>query len=212
LTNFSLLVSHVLVPPALEAILSDPANQVQGFLAAGHVCCVTGYEDYPPLAERYKVPIVVTGFEPVDLLEGILMAVSQLEQGRHEVENQYARAVRRGGNVRAREIVSAVYEVCDRQWRGIGVIPRGGLQLTPAFRAFDAEERFAVGSLHVVEPPECRAGEVLQGRLRPDECPAFGKRCTPETPLGAPMVSNEGACAAYWKYRQGEAREPAASR
>jgi hydrogenase expression/formation protein HypD len=202
LTNFSMLVSHVLVPPALEAILSDPGNRVQGVLAAGHVCAVTGYGDYHALAARYRVPIVVTGFEPVDLLEGIWMTVRQLEAGRHVVENQYARAVRRAGNAPAQEVVARVYEVCDRPWRGLGVIPNSGLRLTEAFRDFDAETRFSVQSLHVREPAECRSGEVLQGRLRPDECPAFGKRCTPETPLGAPMVSSEGACAAYWTYRQ----------
>ena len=211
LTNFSMLVSHVLVPPALEAILSEPECRVQGFLAAGHVCAVTGYEDYHALAERYRVPIVVTGFEPIDLLEGIGLAVRQLEERRHVVENQYVRAVRSAGNRQARDVVAAVYEVCDRPWRGLGVIPRSGLRLNAAFRDFDAEERFRVGSLRVLEPEECRSGEVLQGRLRPDECPAFGTRCTPETPLGAPMVSGEGACAAYWKYRQAAAPKPVPS-
>ncbi len=208
LTNFSMVVSHVLVPPALEAILSDPGNRVSGFLAAGHVCAVTGFEDYHALAERYRVPIVVTGFEPVDLLEGILLVVRQLEAGTHAVENQYARAVRERGNTQARGFVAEVYQVCDRPWRGLGVIPRSGLGLTPAFESFDAEKRFAVGSLHVLEPAECRSGDVLRGRLRPDECEAFGRRCTPETPLGAPMVSAEGACAAYWKYRQVESPGP----
>jgi hydrogenase expression/formation protein HypD len=200
LTNFALLVSHVLVPPAMEAILSAPGNRVQGFLAAGHVCTVVGYEEYFSLAERYRVPIVVTGFEPVDLLEGILMTLRQLEAGRHEVENQYVRSVRRTGNQEAQKIIVEVYEICDRPWRGIGVLPRSGLQLTAAFRDMDAEQRFAVADIHPVEPPECRSGEVLQGLLRPDECAAFGKRCTPNHPLGAPMVSSEGACAAYWKY------------
>jgi hydrogenase expression/formation protein HypD len=200
LKNFSLLVAHVLVPPALEAILSAPGNQVQGFLAAGHVCTVTGYEDYFDLAQRYAVPIVVTGFEPTDLLEGILMTVRQLESGRHEVENQYARSVRRHGNQAARDIVGEVYEVCDRPWRGLGVIRRSGLRLSAAYRGHDAETRFAVGTITAIESPECHSGEVLQGRLRPDQCPAFGKSCTPERPLGAPMVSAEGACAAYWKY------------
>lgn len=200
LRNFSLLVSHVLVPPAMEAILSSPANCVQGFLAAGHVCTVMGYEDYFALAERYRVPIVVTGFEPVDLLEGIWMTVRQLEDGRHAVENQYVRSVRREGNRPAQAAVAEVYEICDRPWRGLGVIPRSGLRLRKEYRAFDAEERFAVRSITVGESPECHSGEVLQGRLRPDECPAFGTRCTPDHPLGAPMVSSEGACAAYWKY------------
>jgi hydrogenase expression/formation protein HypD len=203
LKNFSLLVAHVLVPPALEAILSDPGSRVQGFLAAGHVCAVAGYEAYHALAARYRVPIVVTGFEPLDLLEGIWMTTRQLEAGRHEVENQYVRAVRSGGNLQAQEMVARVYEVCDRPWRGLGIIPHSGLRLTAAFRDLDAEHRFALESLHVVEPEECRSGLVLQGQLRPDECPAFGQRCTPETPLGAPMVSSEGACAAYWKYRLG---------
>jgi hydrogenase expression/formation protein HypD len=204
LTNFSLLVSHVLVPPALEAILSNPGNRVQGFLAAGHVCAVTGYDDYHALAARYKVPIVVTGFEPLDLLEGLWMTTQQLEAGRYEVENQYVRAVRHEGNRSAQQIIAAVYEVCDRPWRGLGVIPRSGLRLTAAFRDLDAEHRFALESIQVVEPAECLSGRVLQGQLRPDECPAFGRRCTPETPLGAPMVSSEGACAAYWKYHQEE--------
>jgi hydrogenase expression/formation protein HypD len=200
LKNFSMLVSHVLVPPAMEAILGAPANRVQGFLAAGHVCTVMGFEEYLEIAARYRVPIVVTGFEPVDLLEGILMVVRQLEAGRHEVENQYARAVRRAGNARAQEVIAEVYEVCDRPWRGLGVLPRSGLRLTPSYRDFDAEARFAVEAIRTVEPAECRSGEVLQGLIYPDQCAAFGTRCTPEHPLGAPMVSSEGACAAYWKY------------
>jgi hydrogenase expression/formation protein HypD len=200
LKNFSMLVSHVLVPPAMEAILSSPTNRVQGFLAAGHVCTVMGYEDYLALAARYRVPIVVTGFEPVDLLEGILMVIHQLESGRHEVENQYVRSVRREGNRRAQTIIAEVYEVCDRPWRGLGVLPRSGLRLTAAYRDFNAEARFAVASIQAVEPRECRSGEVLQGLIRPDECEAFGTLCTPDRPLGAPMVSSEGACAAYWKY------------
>jgi hydrogenase expression/formation protein HypD len=206
LTNFSLLASHVLVPPAMEAILSSPENCVQGFLAAGHVCTVMGFEQYLELAERYRVPIVVTGFEPVDLLKGILGTLRQLEEGRCEVENLYTRAVQRGGNREAQEVVAEVYEVCDRPWRGLGVIPRSGLRLTAAYRDMDAEERFAVTSVRAVESPACRSGEVMQGRLRPDECEAFGASCTPERPLGAPMVSSEGACAAYWKY----GRRPAA--
>jgi hydrogenase expression/formation protein HypD len=200
LTNFSMLVSHVLVLPAMEAILSSPTNRVQGFLAAGHVCTVMGYEEYLALAERYRVPIVVTGFEPVDLLEGILMVVRQLESGRSEVENQYVRSVRREGNRQAQAIIAEVYEVCDRPWRGLGVLPHSGLRLTAAYRDFDAEARFAVTSIQALERPECRSGAVLQGLIRPDECAAFGTLCTPEYPLGAPMVSSEGACAAYWKY------------
>jgi hydrogenase expression/formation protein HypD len=202
LRNFSLLVSHVLVPPAMEAILRSPSNRVQSFLAAGHVCAVMGYEEYLGLSERYRVPIVVTGFEPVDLLEGLWMVLGQLESGRHAVENQYARAVRRTGNHEAQAAVGEVYEICDRPWRGLGVIPRSGLRLRDAYRDMDAEHRFAVGDLHTAEDQDCHSGEVLQGQLRPAECPAFGTRCTPENPLGAPMVSSEGACAAYWKYRR----------
>jgi hydrogenase expression/formation protein HypD len=200
LANFSMLVAHVLVPPALEAILGDPGNRVQGFLAAGHVCCITGYDDYHAIARRHRTPIVVTGFEPVDLLEGILMTVRQLEAGRCDVENQYARAVRRYGNQPAQAIVARVYQVCDRPWRGLGVIPLSGLRFTDEFASFDAERRFAVRTLPVVESADCHSAAVLQGRLRPDECPAFGARCQPDSPLGAPMVSSEGACAAYWKY------------
>lgn len=200
LRNFFVLVAHVLVPPAMEAILSSPHNQVQGFLAAGHVCTIVGFQQYESLAATYRVPIVVTGFEPVDLLEGILMTVRQLEEGRHAVENQYARAVQRAGNVRAQEVVAEVYEACDRPWRGIGMLPQSGLRLRPAYRDFDAAERFAVQSLQTIEPAACRSGEVLQGRLRPDQCGEFGKGCTPDHPLGAPMVSSEGACAAYYRY------------
>jgi hydrogenase expression/formation protein HypD len=200
LRNFSLLVSHVLVPPALEAVLAAPDCRVDGFLAAGHVCTVMGYGDYHAIAERHEVPIVVTGFEPVDLLEGIWMALSQLEAGRHVVENQYARVVRPEGNAAARAAVAEVYEVCDRAWRGLGVLPDSGLRLRDAYRHFDAEARFDVGDVRAEEPAECRAGDVLRGLLRPDQCPAFGTACVPERPLGAPMVSAEGACAAYWRY------------
>ena len=203
LVNFSVLVAHVLVPPAMEAILSSAQNRVQGFLAAGHVCTVMGYGEYLAIAARHRVPIVVTGVEPVDLAEGILMVVRQLETGRHEVENQYVRSVRRAGNTRAQEIIREVYEVCDQAWRGMGVIARSGLQLTPRYRDFDAALRFAVGAIVAVEPSECRSGEVLRGLLRPTECAAFAGRCTPERPLGAPMVSSEGACAAYYRYRKG---------
>ena len=198
--NFSVLVSHVTVPPAMTAILDDPGNRVEGFLAAGHVCTVMGWTEYEPLAERYGVPIVVTGFEPVDLLEGIWMAVLQLEEGRHEVENQYARSVRREGNVPAQETVSRVFRLVDRPWRGIGEIPASGLDLRPEFAAFDAVERFGLEDVTAEESEECRAGDVLRGRLKPFDCPAFGTRCTPERPLGAPMVSSEGACAAYYHY------------
>ncbi len=200
IANFSVLVSHVTVPPAMTAILADPANRVEGFLAAGHVCTVMGWREYEPIAAAFKVPIVVTGFEPVDILEGIAMAVRQLEAGRHAVENQYVRAVRRDGTVPARTQVERVFTLVDRKWRGIGTIPRSGLALRPEFGAFDAETKFGLGELTVNEPAECRAGDVLRGRLKPHECPAFGTRCTPEHPLGAPMVSSEGACAAYHNF------------
>jgi hydrogenase expression/formation protein HypD len=198
--NFSILVSHVTVPPAMTAILEAPDNRVEGFLAAGHVCTVMGWTEYEPIAQRYRVPIVVTGFEPLDLLEGIYLAVRQLEEGRHEVENQYARAVRREGTVPARDLVSQVFRLVDRNWRGIGEIPQSGLGLREEYADFDAEYRFGLGSLHVQEPAECQAGQVLTGRIKPYQCTAFGTRCTPEHPLGAPMVSSEGACAAYYNY------------
>jgi hydrogenase expression/formation protein HypD len=207
--NFSVLVSHVTVPPAITALLESPDNRVQAFLAAGHVCTVMGWTEYEPIAARYRVPIVVTGFEPLDILEGIHLAVSQLEAGRHEVENQYVRSVTRQGTVPARELVSRVFQLVDRQWRGIGAIPRSGLGLRPEFADFDAELRFAVGDLSVSEPAECRAGDVLRGRLNPRQCPAFGTRCTPEHPLGAPMVSTEGACAAYFNYGRFRQAAPA---
>ena len=200
LANFSILVSHVLVPPAIEAILASPANRVQAFLAAGHVCAVMGFWEYEPIAEKHRVPIVVTGFEPLDLLEGVLMAVRMLETGRHGVENQYARAVARDGNRPAQELVARVLEVCDRKWRGIGGIPGSGLALRAEYAAFDAERRFAVGAVTAEESPLCIAGEVLRGWKKPHECPAFGTLCTPDRPLGAPMVSSEGACAAYHRY------------
>jgi hydrogenase expression/formation protein HypD len=202
LTNFSLLVSHVLVPPAIEAVLGSPQCRVNAFLAAGHVCTVMGYEEYIPLAARYRVPIVVTGFEPVDILQGVLLCIQQLESGRAEVENQYSRCVRKEGNRPAQQLVQDVFEVVPRKWRGVGEIPRSGLGLRDAYRAFDAEQRFGLGDLHVEEPAECRSGEVLQGLIKPRECAAFGTRCTPEHPLGATMVSSEGACAAYYRYRR----------
>ena len=202
LRNFSLLVSHVLVPPAIEAILSSPDNCVDAFLAAGHVCAIMGTEEYRPIAQRYRVPIVVTGFEPLDILQGVLMCIQQLEQGRHEVENQYARAVRNDGNEPARKIIREVFRVIPRKWRGVGEIPHSGLGLADAYAEFDAETRFGVSDYHVEESGECISGLILQGIKRPYECPAFGKRCTPEKPLGATMVSNEGACAAYYRYRR----------
>lgn len=198
--NFSVLVSHVTVPPAMVAILDSPENRVQGFLAAGHVCSVMGWTEYEPIAARYKVPIVVTGFEPVDILEGISLAVRQLEEGRHEVENQYVRAVRRAGTPPARDLVNQVFELADRKWRGVGTIPMSGLVLRPEFSDFDAELRFGLEDIAVDEPAECRAGEVLRGTLKPFQCAAFGTLCTPERPLGAPMVSSEGACAAYYNF------------
>ena len=201
LKNFSMLVSHVLVPPAMEAILSSADNRVQGFLGAGHVCTVMGLEEYRPLAQKYRVPIVVTGFEPIDILQGILMCVRQLEEGRAEVENQYARSVRANGNPRAVELMREVFEAGPRQWRGIGDIPRSGLHLREGYRGFDAERRFDLKGVTREEPSECISGQVLQGHKKPFECPAFGTRCTPDSPLGAPMVSTEGACAAYYRYR-----------
>ena len=202
LSNFSLLVSHVLVPPAMSALLSVPDCRIQGFLAAGHVCAIMGYEEYFPVAEKYRVPIVVTGFEPLDILQGVLMTVQQLESGRAEVENQYTRAVRREGNVPAQTLVREVFEVVPRKWRGIGEIPRSGLGLRAAYAAFDAEKKFGLTGRRVDESPDCRSGLVLQGRLKPHECPAFGTQCNPEHPLGATMVSSEGACAAYYRYRR----------
>lgn len=202
--NFSILASHVTVPPAIRAILEAPGNRVEGVLAAGHVCTVMGWEEYVPLAEEFRVPIVVTGFEPLDLLEGILMAVQQIESGRHEVENQYVRTVRKEGNPRAQSMMEDVFQVVDREWRGIGRIPRSGLALREPFRGMDAECRFALKDVGGLEAPECSAGEVLQGRIRPTACENFGIRCTPQSPMGAPMVSSEGACAAY--YRAGRRR------
>jgi hydrogenase expression/formation protein HypD len=201
-TNYSVLVSHVLVPPAMEAILSSPANRVQGFLAAGHVCTVMGYTEYAPIAAKYRVPIVVTGFEPLDLLQGVYMCVLQLEQGRFEVENQYACSVRREGNRHAQELVAKVFRVVDRKWRGIGGIPRSGLGLADEYAEFDAENRFGLGDYSAQEDPECISGLIMQGAKKPEECSAYGKRCTPDHPLGAPMVSSEGACAAYYRYRR----------
>lgn len=202
LANFSALVTHVLVPPAMRAVLGSPSNRVQGFLAAGHVCTVTGLDEYRPIAEQFGVPIVVTGFEPTDILQGVLMCVRQLESGRHEVENQYARSVRPEGNHAALEQIADVFQTVSRAWRGIGSIPGSGLGLREKYAAFDAERRFQVADITAAEPTECIAGEILQGHKKPHDCPAFGVYCTPERPLGAPMVSSEGACAAYYRYRR----------
>ncbi|GAB2691288.1 hydrogenase formation protein HypD [Kitasatospora kifunensis] len=202
ITNFSMLVSHVLVPPAIEAIMTSPDCRVQGFLAAGHVCSVMGTEEYPQLAERHRVPIVVTGFEPLDILEGIRRTVRQLERGEHTVENAYQRAVRPEGNPAARAMLADVFEVTDRAWRGIGVIPRSGWRLSERYREYDAEHRFDVTGITTRESGLCRSGEVLQGLIKPNQCEAFGTTCTPRNPLGATMVSSEGACAAYYLYRR----------
>lgn len=202
ITNFSVLVAHVLVPPAMEAILTAPQRRVQGFLAAGHVCTVMGYTEYEPLVRNYQVPIVVTGFEPLDILQGITMCVKQLEAGRAEVENQYSRSVRRTGNQLAQQLIREVFQIVPRMWRGIGELPRSGLGLRTAYSAFDAEQRFAITASAADEATGCMSGLILQGHKKPHECPAFGTRCTPEHPLGATMVSSEGACAAYYRYRR----------
>jgi hydrogenase expression/formation protein HypD len=201
LKNFSILGSHVLVPPAMEAILSSGENRIQGFLAAGHVCTVMGYEEYIPIAEKYRVPIVVTGFEPVDILKGIYQLVVQLEEGRCGVENAYGRVVTRQGNPAARQLLSEVFEVADMKWRGIGTIPRSGFRLAAEYTGFDAEKNFDVGALIQQESPLCIAGQVLQGLKKPADCTAFGRECRPEHPLGAPMVSSEGVCAAYYRFK-----------
>jgi hydrogenase expression/formation protein HypD len=200
IVNFSVLCAHVRVPPAMESLLSAADNRVQAFLAAGHVCTVMGCEEYEPIARRYRVPIVVTGFEPLDLLQGVHMALLALEQGRIGVENQYARSVRREGNAAARGMMERVFETCDRAWRGLGVIPGSGYRLRPEFAEFDAERRFETTGPAPRESADCIAGFVLRGVRKPVECPVFGRRCTPEHPLGAPMVSSEGACAAYYRY------------
>jgi hydrogenase expression/formation protein HypD len=205
LKNFSVLVSHVLVPPALEAILSAEERRVDGFLAAGHVCTVMGMSEYEPIAARHRVPIVVTGFEPLDLLQGVELCLRQLESGRAEVENQYTRSVRPSGNLPAQALIREVFEVVPRKWRGIGLIEASGLGLRAPYRELDAERRFGVAGLTAEEPADCLSGLVLRGIRRPDECPSFGTRCTPERPLGATMVSSEGACAAYYRYRRARA-------
>ncbi|MEO6417971.1 MAG: hydrogenase formation protein HypD, partial [Polyangiaceae bacterium] len=207
-TNFSMLVSHVLVPPAMASILQSPDNRVQAFLGPGHVCAVVGTREYGALAASYKVPIVITGFEPVDLLEGILMTVRQLEEGRTELENQYARVVFEDGNNPARELIFEVFEICDRKWRGVGTIPKSGYKLRHEYREHDAERLFEVGTIATSESKLCISGLILRGLKKPADCPAFGKACTPQSPLGATMVSGEGACAAYYQYGRYEASEP----
>jgi len=202
LTNFSMVASHVLVPPAMRAILGSPRNRVQGFIGPGHVCTVMGYHEYEKLAGDFHVPIVVGGFEPLDLLEAILMLVTQLEEGRTEVENQYVRSVSYEGNLPAQKILAEVFEVCDRKWRGIGGIPSSGLNIRAEYSEFDADKIFHTERLTAEESPECVSAEVLQGLKKPADCAAFAVRCTPENPLGAPMVSSEGACAAYFRYRR----------
>jgi hydrogenase expression/formation protein HypD len=209
LKNFSALVSHVLVPPAMTAVLSAPGNRVQGFLGPGHVCSVVGTSEYEPIARKFRVPIVVTGFEPIDLLEGVLRTVQQLETGRAEVENQYARAVRPEGNPQSKKLIEDVFEVCDRKWRGIGAIPKSGFKLRDDFKDYDAERLFEVQDIETQESTVCISGEILKGLKKPHDCPAFGKACTPQTPLGATMVSAEGACAAYYAYgRHLDAAQP----
>jgi len=202
LRNFSMLVSHVLVPPAISAIMDSPTRRVQAFLAAGHVCAVMGMREYVPLVERYQVPIVVTGFEPLDVLEGIRRTLLQLEQGRAELDNAYPRAVSMDGNVPAQQMVLDVFTTTDRAWRGIGMIPASGWRLSERYADFDAEQRFDVAGIQTEESSLCRSGEVLQGLIKPHECSAFGRQCTPRSPLGAPMVSSEGACAAYHAFRR----------
>jgi len=202
LANFSALASHVLVAPAMRYLLSQPTNRVQGFLAAGHVCTVMGLEEYEPLAAEFKVPMVVTGFEPVDILEGILLTVRQLEKGEHRVENQYGRSVQPRGNPAARQVIDEVFEVADRGWRGIGIIPASGLAIRARYASHDAEKKFAVTAITATEPTGCVSGRILQGLTKPPACPAFGRACSPAHPLGATMVSSEGACAAYYRYQR----------
>ena len=199
-TNFTMLVSHVLVPPAITSILQTPGNRVQAFLGPGHVCTVVGYREYEAIVRHYKVPVVITGFEPVDLLDGVLRAVTQLERGDARVENQYSRVVSAAGNTAAQRLIWSAFEVCDRKWRGVGTIPKSGLRLRYEFRDYDAERRFDVGTLETHEPSQCISGQILRGLKKPHDCPAFGHRCTPANPLGATMVSAEGACAAYYAY------------
>ncbi len=205
LTNYSILVSHVLVPPAMEGILSDPFCAIDAFLGAGHVCAIMGYREYHPIAAKYKIPIVVTGFEPLDLVQGIYRAVLQLERGEHRVENQYARAVSEDGNLAAQKVIHQVFEVSDRQWRGIGTIPKSGFALRGSYRAYDAGKKFNLAAEKASDAGECIAGAILKGQKKPHDCPHFGKKCTPRNPLGAPMVSSEGACAAYYHFASANA-------
>lgn len=200
ITNYSILVSHVLVPPAMEAILDDEFCAIDAFLGAGHVCAIMGYNEYIPLAKTYKIPIVITGFEPLDLVQGIYMAVQQLEKGMHEVENQYSRVVKQDGNTAALEVIHKVFKIGNREWRGIGEIPNSGYVLTDEFKAYDAETKFGVHTIKAPENEQCIAGEILRGIKKPHQCSQFGKACTPSNPLGAPMVSSEGACAAYYHF------------
>lgn len=210
LKNFSVLASHVLVPPAMEAILSDPECKINGFLAAGHVCTIMGIEEYYPIAEKYKIPIVVTGFEPVDLLQGILMTVQQLENGVHKVENQYTRVVLREGNLAAQKAIQAVFEVSDRSWRGIGMIPQSGYEVKESYGHYSARQKFKLDLQSTQEHSVCISGSIMKGLKKPHDCPAFGKTCKPEHPLGAPMVSSEGACAAYYQYKSSTETVPLA--
>jgi hydrogenase expression/formation protein HypD len=204
--NFSILASHVLVPPAMEALLSDKENKIDAFLAAGHVCTIMGMEEYYPIAEKYKVPIVVTGFEPLDLLQGILMAVQQLEKGEYKLENQYARSVQREGNKLAKESINEVFTISDRVWRGIGPIEQSGYEVNNKYKRFNARLKFNIDLPFVEENKECISGEIMKGLKKPFQCPNFGTACKPEHPIGAPMVSSEGACAAYYHY-SGKASE-----
>lgn len=202
LKNYSILVSHVLVPPAMEAILNDEFNSIDAFLGAGHVCAIMGFNDYHPLSRKYKIPIVITGFEPLDLVQGIYLAVNQLENGVFKVENQYTRVVKEQGNRKAREVIERVFQIGDREWRGIGMIPGSGYTITDGYREFDAERKFGLSSVKVMENENCIAGQILKGMKKPNECPEFAKSCNPSNPLGAPMVSSEGACSAYFNYSQ----------
>lgn len=202
LKNYSILTSHVLVPPAMEAVINDEVATIQGFLAAGHVCTIMGIDEYELIVDKYKIPMVVTGFEPVDLLQGIYLTIKQLESGKSELENQYSRVVKPEGNPEARAVINKVFQICDREWRGIGTIPNSGYELRPEFNDFDANLKFDVQIAHVEESKECIAGQVLKGIKKPHQCPQFGKKCTPTSPLGAPMVSSEGACAAYYHFSQ----------
>lgn len=202
LQNFSLLISHVLVPPAMEALLDSPDHKIQGFLAAGHVCTIMGYNEYFPIAQNYHIPIIVTGFEPVDILQGVLLCIKQLEAGRYDVENQYRRVVKQAGNQSAQRLINKVFQKTNTNWRGLGEIANSGLTLRPELAQWNAEHRFELSDIKQTEPAKCQSGKVLQGLLKPDQCPEFGTLCTPEHPLGAPMVSSEGACCAYYRYRQ----------